>query len=215
MILETLQAVPIYKGRLKLRFTLITKPSSDHHQRSKFCKLSFLSGSPMILGKMRWRRTLLAWAGLIQNLQHPHHPRHHHHHHNSHHLHHPHHTHHPHYLHHPHHTHPHHPHYIMDHQHPWQPLNDGSQHGKWNWKAELPVGQYSGKGQMMMMEILTIMEMVMMMTTTEIVKMMTTIGMDTIQGRWNDHKLKHFNFQTASADIRIESANKRTEKLLK
>ena len=35
----------------------------------------------------------------------------------------------------------------------------------------------------MMMEILTIMEMVMMMTTTEIVKMMTTIGMDTIQGR--------------------------------
>ena len=28
MILETLQAVPIYKGRLKLRFTLITRPSS-------------------------------------------------------------------------------------------------------------------------------------------------------------------------------------------
>ena len=66
---------------------------------------------------------------------------------------------------------------------------------------------------MMMMEILTIMEMVMMMTTTEIVKMMTTIAMDNIQGRRNDQKLKHF--QTASADIRIESANKRTEKLLK
>ena len=145
MILETLQAVPIYKGRLKLRFTLITKPSSDHHQRSKFCKLSFLSGSPMILGKMRWRRTLLAWAGLIQHPHHHHHPQHPPHHHNSHHLHHP------------HHTHSHHPHYIMDHQHPWQPLNDGSQHGKWNWKAELPVGQYSGKGQMMMMSMLTIM----------------------------------------------------------